>query len=714
MGVSGHAVADESAPVARKLVKASAPGLRRAGADEKLKQDNESVGGASFQMASIDNSEGRMPKQSGLARVIVMGAIALISAAFFVGTYLQFRWPFWTAAGATAALCTVLILFDALRRRFENEQVLFEAVTQLEDEVDRLREAPTPPPAARAGFGGAADRLPGMRASSSSAAPASPFDERSPAMPPPIPSLGTDAKVLGKGKVMTPDELFAAGNAKPALKATAAGKIPVAGAKPAANAAPTKPFSPLPPPKPLPVAEQQKELPLGQDLPRVLNRDAGPAAPPVPSREPSLMSERPGAPHGAEHAGALSAKLESKAAPKLPPAKPAAKDAAAKPTAPPLPKFKLDAAAPSLPDWSVAPPPPAAAVASRPFSSSSKPSLPELQRAEPPTLSSDRDADLDEVHGMIKRLAEEVDISLEPTLDGLPPQRQESVLRASLNALQTTANAMRASKKKDGGAAPPPITPSHTRIASLADAVTAGRIDVAIAPVVGIADRRVHYHEVLARPCDERGVPLSASTREPQLAVAGLLPLLDSARLRRAADVARAFADKGREPTLFVPITAVSLANDGFLDELADAYQERASLANEVVLTFAQADVRTFGDAEWSALTDMRDLGFRFGIEAVTDFDGEFAGLEGVGFGFVKVDAVTLIAGLDVPSGSMPASEVCTTLASYGLTLIVNGVDNEALRGKVAASGVVLGQGSLFGEPKTVAGVGYAARTAAA
>lgn len=649
-----------------------------------------------------------MPKQSGLARVIVMGSIALISAAFFVGTYLQFGWPFWTAAGGTAALCTVLILFDALRRRFESEQVLFEAVTQLEDEVDRLREAPA---TAKPPVGG----LPGLRATEASLPG---LDQRPPAIPP-VPSFGADAKSLDGGKAVTPDQLFAGGKAKPAPKATAAGKIPVAGAK----TPPAKPFSPLPPPKPLAVATPN-EPSLGKDLPRVLQRDAD-APPPVPSREPSLMTERPGTPVAAaktKHDQLPLPLAHAKSQPKPLAAKVAAKEAASKPSpasksGAPLPKFKLDAAPPlppvaPLPEWSAAPPPPAAGL-QRAQVRPAKPSLPELQRSEPPTLSADRDADLDEVHGMIKRLAEEVDISMEPTLDGLPPQRQESVLRASLNALQTTANAMRASKTKDS-AGPPPITPTHTRIASLAEAVTAGRIDVALASVVGLADRHVHYHEVLARPCDERGTPLSASTREPQLAVAGLLPLLDSARLRRASDVARAYAAKGREPTLFVPITAVSLANDAFLDELADVYQERATVANEIILTFAQADVRTFGEAEWSALTDMRELGFRFGIEAVTDFDGEFAGLEAVGFAFVKVDAVTLIAGLDVPNGSMPASEVCSTLAEYGLTLIVNGVDNEALLGKATASGVLLGQGSLFGEPQTVSGVGYEARTVAA
>jgi len=39
----------------------------------------------------------------------------------------------------------------------------------------------------------------------------------------------------------------------------------------------------------------------------------------------------------------------------------------------------------------------------------------------------------------------------------------------------------------------------------------------------------------------------------------------------------------------------VSLANDSFLDELADAYRERETLSSELVLTFAQADIRTFG-----------------------------------------------------------------------------------------------------------------------
>jgi cyclic-di-GMP phosphodiesterase TipF (flagellum assembly factor) len=184
--------------------------------------------------------------------------------------------------------------------------------------------------------------------------------------------------------------------------------------------------------------------------------------------------------------------------------------------------------------------------------------------------------------------------------------------------------------------------------------------------------------------------------------------MLDSARLRQAARVANSFADQGLETCLFAPATAVSLGNDGFLDELADAFRERESLAAELVLTFAQADVRTFGGSEWSALTDMRDLGFRFGVEDVTDFDYEFTALCAAGFAFVKLDAATLLKGLAAPNGVMPADEVCRNLGELGLTLIVGNINDETVRGQVLDAGVPLGQGTLFGMPQPAFGQGFA------
>lgn len=581
-------------------------------------------------MASIDNSEHGMPKQSGVANLIVKGAIALVTVAFFIGAYLQFQATFWMALIASLSVYIMLLLVHALTRRTERESDLFYEVNRLEDEVARLKVAR---PAA---LGARNERAPAFSPPAAARPPAAPM----PPMPP-MPPLATGTPAMPPSAVKPPPRIF----------------------------------------RSAPAADQIKA-------------------------EPPLMSLRPGA--------ALTE--PSRPDPVLSPAMQGGDTV-------PL--------GPSLPDWS-APPTPSAAGASQMHdywpARQAKPSLPDGPRvglpAMPP-LAADRETDLDAVHGMIKRLADEVNIANEPSLDGLPPVRQESVLRASLNALQTTANAMRASKKKDGlpvnpaapraGApTPPPIMPSHTRLASLAEAVAAGRIDAALSPIVGLADHQVHYYEVVARPRDERGTVLSATTRDPQLAVAGLLPLLDCARLRQAARVARSFADEGRETCLFAAATAVSLANDSFLDELADSYRDREALAGELVMTFAQADIRTFGGSEWSALTDMRDLGFRFGVEDVTDFDYEFTALCAAGFAFVKLDAATLLAGLAAPNGTMSGEEVCRNLSELGLTLIVDNIGDEAVRAQMLAAGVPLGQGALYGAPVPVRGDDFAAASHAA
>jgi EAL domain-containing protein (putative c-di-GMP-specific phosphodiesterase class I) len=577
-------------------------------------------------MASIDNSEHGMPKQSGVANLIVKGATALVTVAFFIGAYLQFQATFWMALIASLSVYIVLLLVHALMRRTERESDLVYEVNRLEDEVARLKVVPSAP------FGTRNDRAPAF---------APPAAVRTPPPPPPA--------------------------SKPPMPPLAAG-------------APAMP-------------------PLAAKPPRIFRN--------APTADLTLL--RPGS-------------------------------AATEPTRPDpvlstssAPMFGGDAVppGPSLPDWSAAPGAPLAGANQMHDywpARQAKPSLPEGPRVELPPLpavAADRETDLDAVHGMIKRLADEVNIADEPSLDGLPPVRQESVLRASLNALQTTANAMRTSKKKDGlpvnpaapraGAPmPPPIMPSHTRLASLAEAVAAGRIDAALSPIVGLADHQVHYYEVIARPRDERGTVLSVTTRDPQLALAGLLPLLDSARLRQAARVARSFADAGRETCLFAAATAISLANDSFLDELADSYRDREALAGELVMTFAQADVRTFGGSEWSALTDMRDLGFRFGVEDVTDFDYEFTALCAAGFAFVKLDAATLLAGLAAPNGTMSGEDVCRNLGELGLTLIVDNIGDEAVRAQMLAAGVPLGQGPLYGAPMPVPGDDFAAASHAA
>ncbi len=551
-------------------------------------------------MASIDDSGTGMRNKGGIADLIVKGAIALVTVAFFIGAYLQFRVAFWLALIAALSVYITLLMLHALMRRSERVDALVSEVTRLEDELSRVR--PDEEEAAAAGWH------------------RSPVAVRPPAMPP-IPAAPAPALFP------QPAAPFAQPTPAPALSTKA-----------------PPPFERAP--KPLPQARAAST--------------AGP--PPAPAASAPTLS--------------------------IPPA------AAAQPELSPWPE--ASGATENMHDyWAFRP---------------AKPALPETSRArgkETPPAPTEREADLDAVQGMIKRLADEVSLGT----DSAPSP--ETIARASADALSATASTMRAAVagkapptpagRNAPASMPPPIAPAHARMSSLAAAIAAGRMDALIEPIMGLGDHHVHYYEASVCPRDERDMPLPTAAHDPQLARTGLLPLLDSARLKRAAQVCRTFAHQRQKYFVLTAASGEALVTDAFLDGLANAYREREALAGELVLTFSQADVKSFSGTEWSNLTDMRDLGFRFGLDQTTDLDYEFTALRAAGFAFVKVDAATLLRGLPAATGIMTAPDVCRSLAEVGLITIVGGIDSEPTRAKLVASGVSLGQGPLFGPPQLVA-----------
>jgi EAL domain-containing protein (putative c-di-GMP-specific phosphodiesterase class I) len=560
-------------------------------------------------MASIDDSRTGMRNKGGIADLIVKGAIALVTVAFFIGAYLQFRVAFWLALIAALSVYITLLMLHTLMRRSERVDALVSEVTRLEDELSRVR--PGEEEAAAAGWH------------------RSPVAVRPPAVPP-----------------------------MPAAPAPALFPQPAAPFPQSAGSVPAPFAQPTPAP-----ALATKAPPPFEGTPKPQARAASPASlPPAPAASAPTLS--------------------------IPPA------AAAQPELSPWPE--ASGASENMHDyWAFRP---------------AKPTLPETSRArgkETPPTPAEREADLDAVQGMIKRLADEVSLGTDPA------PSPETIARASADALSATASTMRAAVapkappapagRNPPASMPPPIAPAHARISSLAAALAAGRMDALIEPIMGLGDHHVHYYEASICPRNERDMPLPAAAHDPQLARTGLLPLLDSARLKRAAQICRTFAHQRQKYFVLTAASGEALVTDAFLDDLANAYREREALAGELVLTFSQADVKSFSGTEWSNLTDMRDLGFRFGLDQTTDLDYEFTALRAAGFAFVKIDAATLLRGLPAATGIMTAPDVCRSLAEVGLITIVGGIDSESTRAKLVASGVSLGQGPLFGRPQLVA-----------
>jgi cyclic-di-GMP phosphodiesterase TipF (flagellum assembly factor) len=176
------------------------------------------------------------------------------------------------------------------------------------------------------------------------------------------------------------------------------------------------------------------------------------------------------------------------------------------------------------------------------------------------------------------------------------------------------------------------------------------------------------------------------------------MPRIDAARMARAARVAGRLGQRGRQGAVLTTMAGESLTDQSFIDAAAGGPGGNMTL----VLAFAQREVRTFTPAHLQALSGLADLGFRFGLEAVTDLDMDFAALQQMGFQFVELDAPVFLDGLPCDGGRVPASDICRHLADYGLSLIVGRIEDDWLLARILGFGVLFGKGTLFGGPRLV------------
>ena len=345
-----------------------------------------------------------------------------------------------------------------------------------------------------------------------------------------------------------------------------------------------------------------------------------------------------------------------------------------------------------------------------------------------------READIDQIHAVIKKLAADItqgqaamaqSAKIE-LANGIAPAVEAdasvAALRAAADAMRHAGNvaepARRGADVMDMSArtaargfpssSPPPVPqrqltdPARDRLAAIAEALENERLDVMLEPILGLGDRRAQHYVVSVRLWGDRK-DIAASADIGRVARgSGLLPLLDAVKVERAARVAWRMEDRGKPGSLFSTMSGESLVSDRFLNRFADTYRQGDTLGSRLVLSFTQGDLRMFSELQWSTLKDMADLGFRFSLEDITDLDFDFEALAAAGFAFVKLDAGVFLNGLPAGGGVIPAEDVCRYVGKQRLALIVGGITDDAVATRLKSYGVELAQGPLFGQPRPV------------
>ncbi|MFM1814827.1 MAG: hypothetical protein RLZ98_1522 [Pseudomonadota bacterium] len=297
-----------------------------------------------------------------------------------------------------------------------------------------------------------------------------------------------------------------------------------------------------------------------------------------------------------------------------------------------------------------------------------------------------------------------------PTVESGDPRKAISV---AVGALRAAADEMRSQIKEQSDNNNPPI---HARLAEVAEAVSRDQLDIYLDPIIGLDDGLPRHFELTVQARTGDGDSFDPEDFRELTRGSGLMPLLDTSRIRHSAAIAKRLSARISDASVFSTLEGETLDNRRFFSSLELDHADGRMPAALLVLSLRQADMRTFVPAHYQSLRLLRNMGFRFALQDVTDLDMHFEDLAAIGFEFVKLDAEVYLDGMHVGTEKLPASDVCRHLESTGLRIIVDHIQSELQREKVATSGVSYGQGEHFGPPSPIrrASVGAASSTAAA
>jgi len=255
-------------------------------------------------------------------------------------------------------------------------------------------------------------------------------------------------------------------------------------------------------------------------------------------------------------------------------------------------------------------------------------------------------------------------------------------------------------------AAAPPMravdtSPSREMLAAIRSAIEANRIDLHLQPIVTLPQRKVRFYEAMSRLRTQSGDVVLAAEFISQAEAGGLMPKIDNLVVFRCVQVLRRLLLKNHEVGVFCNLSLATLTDAIVFPQLLEFLEANRAIAPALVLEFSQNGLRGAGPIETESLAALRQCGFGFSMDNVTDLRLEPRELASRGFRFVKLRASLILnrGGIttDIHPGDLP-----DLLARFGIDLIAERIESEGAVVDLLDYDVKFGQGFLFSPPRPV------------
>jgi cyclic-di-GMP phosphodiesterase TipF (flagellum assembly factor) len=234
------------------------------------------------------------------------------------------------------------------------------------------------------------------------------------------------------------------------------------------------------------------------------------------------------------------------------------------------------------------------------------------------------------------------------------------------------------------------------------DALDMSRVDLYLQPIVTLPQRKVRYYEAFTRLRGGDSAVIAPSEFLDAAEAGGLMPRIDQAQLLRSVQVVRRLQLKNRDIGVFCNIAASTLNDSHLFPEILQFMDANRALAPALMLEIKQSVLRAMGPLELESLAALRELGFRFCMDGVTDLRMEPRDLAERGIRYVKVPAPFLLGAAAASGSDIHAADLSDLLGRYGISLIAERIEAEAQVVDLLEYDVRFGQGFLYSQPRPV------------
>ena len=237
---------------------------------------------------------------------------------------------------------------------------------------------------------------------------------------------------------------------------------------------------------------------------------------------------------------------------------------------------------------------------------------------------------------------------------------------------------------------------------AIQNAVDKNKVDIYLQPIVTLPQRKPKFYEALTRIRNAKGELIRPAQFMQSAEETGTMPVIDKMLLVRAIQILRRLLLRKSDAVVVCNISASSLADSSFFNDFRKLLSAKPDLADHLIFEFDQETVLKIDTLEEESLRALKNLGFRFAVDNVTDLSMDFLKLVSLGFHFVKTSSAVLLAAKKTGINEIHAEDFSRFLARNGLQLIVDHVENESEVVELLDYDINLGQGFLFAAPREV------------